>query len=198
MTTIVALTGGIASGKSTFSKEVKKRKIKLLDSDEQVRRIYKNPKKAFLNFLKEVGLGDSIKKGVVNKKLISSKIFSDKKVRKKLENYIFKIIRKQRKEFIIKEKKRKSKIVFVDIPLLFENNLSGKFDLVISVISHKKERYKRLKKSKQISKTMFNKIIQSQTTDAIRKKHSHIVVYNNDTIKKFQIKINKILDEIIL
>ena len=40
MTLLVAITGGIGSGKSTFSKEVLKRKFKLLDSDKQVSLIY--------------------------------------------------------------------------------------------------------------------------------------------------------------
>ena len=41
MTLIVAITGGIGSGKSTFSKEIKKRRLKLLDSDKEVSLIYK-------------------------------------------------------------------------------------------------------------------------------------------------------------
>ena len=51
MTLIVAITGGIGSGKSTFSKEIKKRRLKLLDSDKEVSLIYKNPNKDFLNYL---------------------------------------------------------------------------------------------------------------------------------------------------
>ena len=65
MTLIVAITGGIGSGKSTFSKEIKKRRLKLLDSDKEVSLIYKNPNTNFLNYLKKIGLGKSIK----NKKL---------------------------------------------------------------------------------------------------------------------------------
>ena len=40
MTAVVAITGGIGSGKSTFSNEVKKRGFKLIDSDQQVDKIY--------------------------------------------------------------------------------------------------------------------------------------------------------------
>ena len=45
MTRIIGITGGIGSGKSTFSKQVKKRGLRLLDSDEQVSLIYKKPNK---------------------------------------------------------------------------------------------------------------------------------------------------------
>ena len=66
MTFLIAKTGGIGAGKSTFSNEVKKRKLKILDSDMQVDTLYKKPKKSFLNYLKKIGLGDAIKNNKIN------------------------------------------------------------------------------------------------------------------------------------
>ncbi len=68
MTIVVAITGGIGSGKSTFSNEVLKRGFKLLDSDEQVAKIYKKPSKNFLKHLEKIGLKDVIKNKKINKK----------------------------------------------------------------------------------------------------------------------------------
>ncbi len=197
MTTIVAITGGIGSGKSTFSKEVKDRGIKLLDSDQQVNQIYKKPTNDFISFLNKINLGGSVKNKKINKKFIFNTIFSNKTTRLKLENYIFKIIRKKRKLFVEDAKKNKDKIIFLDIPLLFENNLDKQFNIIISVIASKKERFKRLKISKNISKKTFNKILKSQTTDVERKKKSDIVIYNNLSTKLYLKKINNILDKII-
>ncbi len=198
MTKIVAITGGIGSGKSTFSNEVKKRGFKLLDSDEQVTALYKKPSNEFLKFIKKIKLSKAITKNKINKKTISDEIFSNKLLKKKLENYIFKIIRKKRTNFIISQKKKKEKIIFLDIPLLFENNLSKEFDIVISIISTKKQRYKRLKISKNISKVLFNKILNSQTSDIVRKKYSDIVLKNDSSMYKYLKKINKTLDKIII
>ena len=198
MTIIAAITGGMGSGKSTFSEEVKKRQVKLMDSDELVRKIYENPDKNFLKHLRHIGLGQSIKRGRINKSIISKIIFSDTKIKFKLEKFIFNIIREKRKNFIKKEKKIASKIIFFDIPLLFENNLSEDFDIVISIISTKKNRYNRLKKSKKMSKTLFNSIIKSQTTDVERKKNSDFVIFNNSSLKLYQKKINNTLNKIII
>ena len=44
MTVFIAITGGIGAGKSTFSNEVKKRKLNILDSDKQVDTLTKNLK----------------------------------------------------------------------------------------------------------------------------------------------------------
>ncbi len=197
MTTVIAITGGIGTGKSTFSKEVKKRKLKLLDSDNIVYEIYKNPKKEFKSHLNKIGLGKSIKKNKINKKIIGDIIFSNKEIRSKLEKYIFKIVRNKRSDFIKREKRKKTKFIFIDIPLLFENNLHQNFDIVISIISSKKDRFKRLKKSKNLSIKKFNMIIKSQTTDIIRKKNSNIVIYNNSNINNYMNKINNVLNSIL-
>ena len=81
--------------------------------------------------------------------------------------------------------------------MLFENNLNKKFDIVISIISKKEERLKRLKKNRKITKELFNKIIKSQTSDLVRKKDSDIVIYNNRSMKDYLKKINIILDRIL-
>ena len=196
MTLLVGITGGIGSGKSTFSKEVVKRKLEILDSDKQVSLIYQQPKKDFLTYLKKIGLSKAIKKRKVNKKYITEEVFSNKVTKSNLEKYIFKIIRKNRKDFINKQKKLQTKIAFFDIPLLFENNLDNNFDIIISIISTKKNRFKRLR-TKKISKKIFNNILKSQTTDIIRKKRSDIIIYNNNSLKNYVKKINNTLDKIV-
>ena len=197
MTIIVGITGGIGSGKSTLSKEIRKKNFKLLDSDEIVANIYNKPTKSFIKYLKKIELGNSIKGKKINKKQISNVIFSNNNIKSKLEDYIFKIVRKKREIFIKNEKKRKTNIIFLDIPLLFENNLNKSFNIIISVISSKKERYKRLKISKNMSKEMFNKIIKSQTSDIVRKRKSDIIIINNSTMGFYIKKINNILEKIV-
>ena len=197
MTIIVGITGGIGSGKSTLSKEIRKKNFKLLDSDEIVANIYNKPTKSFIKYLKKIELGNSIKGKKINKKQISNVIFSNNNIKSKLEDYIFKIVRKKREIFIKNEKKRKTNIIFLDIPLLFENNLNKSFNIIISVISSKKERYKRLKISKNMSKEMFNKIIKSQTSDIVRKRKSDIIIINNSTMEFYIKKINNILEKIV-
>ena len=145
MTIIVGITGGIGSGKTTFSEQVLRRGLKLLDSDKVVSGLYKKPTGSFLKHLKQIGLGEAVKGKKIHKKYIAKIIFNNNKVKTELQNYIFKFVRKKRSLFLKKEKRNKTKIIFLDVPLLFENNLSKEFDILISTISTKKNRYKRLK-----------------------------------------------------
>ena len=196
MTKTIAITGGIGSGKSTFCSKLKQKGFKIHSSDEQVAKIYKNPEKKFVTYLRNIGLSKSISKKNIDKKIISKIIFENKQIRKKLELYIFKIVRKKRSDFIKKEKQKKTRLIFIDIPLLFENNLEKQFNKVISIIASKRVRLKRLKKTRNMTENQFKNITRSQTSDVIRKKKSDYVIYNNSTLKGYKIKINKLISKL--
>ena len=196
MTKIIAITGGIGSGKSTLCSKLKEKGFKIHSSDEQVAKIYKNPEKKFVTYLRTIGLSKSISKKNIDKKIISKIIFENKQIRKKLELYIFKIVRKKRSDFIKQEKQKKTKLIFIDIPLLFENNLEKQFNKVISIIASKRVRLKRLKKTRKMTENQFKNITRSQTSDVIRKKKSDYVIYNNSTLKDYKIKINKLISKL--
>ena len=196
MTKTIAITGGIGSGKSTFCSKLKEKGFKIHSSDEQVAKIYKNPEKKFVTYLRTIGLSKSISKKNIDKKIISKIIFENKQIRKKLELYIFKIVRKKRSDFIKQEKQKKTKLIFIDIPLLFENNLEKQFNKVISIIASKQVRLKRLKKTRKMTENQFKNITRTQTSDVIRKKKSDYVIYNNSTLKDYKIKINKLISKL--
>ena len=196
MTKTIAITGGIGSGKSTFCSKLKEKGFKIHSSDEQVAKIYKNPEKKFVTYLRTIGLSKSISKKNIDKKIISKIIFENKQIRKKLELYIFKIVRKKRSDFIKQEKQKKTKLIFIDIPLLFENNLEKQFNKVISIIASKRVRLKRLKKTRKMTENQFKNITRSQTSDVIRKRKSDYVIYNNSTLKDYKIKINKLISKL--
>ena len=196
MTKIIAITGGIGSGKSTLCSKLKDKGFKIHSSDEQVAKIYKNPDKKFFTYLRTIGLSKSISKKNIDKNIISKIIFENKQIRKKLELYIFKIVRKKRSDFIKQEKEKKTRLIFIDIPLLFENNLEKQFHKVISIIASKQIRLKRLKKTRKMTETQFKNIIKSQISDVIRKNRSDYVIYNNSTLKDYKIKINKLISKL--
>ena len=83
MTIFVGLTGGIATGKSTIVKFLKKKGYKVHDSDLIVNKIYSQPNKQLFAFLKKIGLSRSIKNKKIDKSAIRDEIFSNKVKKKK-------------------------------------------------------------------------------------------------------------------
>ena len=194
MTIILCITGGIGSGKTTFSNHLKKLGFLVHESDRVVSEIYTKPKKQFLSFIKEKISQDAINHNKINKTEIANVIFNNKAIKKLLETRIHKEVQNSREAFI---KKNKNKLIFADIPLLFENKLEKDFDLVICIISLKKNRIKRVLRNKKFTKDNLNKIFKAQTTDKERKKRSQIIINNNKTKKDFIFSVEKALKGLI-
>ena len=197
MTKIVGITGGIGSGKTTFSNHLKKLGFLVHESDKVVSEIYTKPKKQFLSFIKEKISQDAINHNKINKAEIANVIFNNNTIKRLLERRIHKEVQSSREAFIKKYIKKKKKIIFADIPLLFENKLEKSFDLVICIISSKKNRSKRVLKNKKFTKENLNKIFKAQTTDKERKKRSQIIINNNKTKKDFIFSVEKVLTRLI-
>ena len=193
MTLIIGITGGIGSGKSTLSNYLKKKKFFVHDSDTVVKEIYTKPTKKFQDYLIKIDLKEALKNKKINKKIIAKKIFSNELTKRKLENFIHKKVKKQRNNFIKYHKKKKTKAVFIDIPLLFENKLDNLFNKILCVLSPKKTRLKRIVSSRKIKMDIFRKIIRNQVTDVERKKRSNYFINNNKTKKFFFNKVDEFI-----
>ena len=197
MTKLVAITGGIGSGKTTLSNHLKKLGYLVHESDAVVAEMYTKPKKQFLSFIKEKISQDAVNHNKINKTEIANVIFNNKAIKKLLETRIHKEVQVSRESFIKKHTKKKINIIFADIPLLFENKLEKDFDLVICIISSEKNRIKRVLENKKFTKENLNKILKAQTTDKERKKRSQIIINNNKTKKDFIFSVEKALKDLI-
>ncbi len=199
MTIFVGLTGGIASGKSTIVKFLQKNGYKVHDSDLIVNKIYSQPNKQLLAILKKIGLSKSINNKKIDKKIIRDEIFSDKIKKTKLENFIHKKVKTSRNLFIKKYKNKKNKIIFFDIPLLFEAKLTHICDYIILLYAPKQTKIERALKRKNINKEAVKRILNNQINDKIKKKKSDYII-NTSKPKKHSFKmilnaINNILEK---
>ena len=197
MTKIVGITGGISSGKSTLSSYLIKNNYKVHDSDQEVSNIYKKNPTKLKNFLREIGLKKAIREKKINKKIIAEEIFKNKNIKIKLEKHLHLEVRKKRNLFIKKNKQKKEKLIFLDIPLLFENNLDYLCDKIICVISTKKNRLNRFKKKKKIPQKTFKNIVKNQTTDKERRHRSDYLITNNDSKKNFIKRARGIVEDLL-
>ena len=199
MTVFVGLTGGIATGKSTIVKFLRKKGYKVHDSDLIVNKIYAQPNKKLFTTLKNIGLSKSIKNKKIDKSVISDEIFSDKVKKNKLEKFIHKEVRISRNLFIKKHKNKKNKIIFFDIPLLFEAKLTHICHYIILLYAPKKTKIERALKRRNINKEAIMKILKNQINDKSKKKHSDYII-NTSKPKKHSFKmilkaINNILEQ---
>ncbi|MDC0057513.1 dephospho-CoA kinase [Alphaproteobacteria bacterium] len=79
---VVGLTGGIASGKTTATNFLKKKKMKIHDSDLVVKNIYSKQSPKFKKYLKKINLASALKENKIDKRAIREDIFNNTKKKK--------------------------------------------------------------------------------------------------------------------
>ena len=173
---VIGLTGGIASGKTTITNFLKKKKFTVHDSDFVVKKIYSKPEPKFLSYLKKTNLKNSIKGNKIDKKTIREEIFTNTEKRKLLEKYLHAKVKKSRDIFLKKNRQKKTQIVFLDIPLLFENKLEKICNYTILFYAPLKIRKQRAIRRKGMQKRILVKIIKSQLSDKIKKKKADYII----------------------
>jgi len=120
-----------------------------------------------------------------------------KNKKKKKKNIIIDKIKIKKKMKIFLKKNRNKKIVVLDIPLLLENKINKKNDVLIFVQSNKSEIFKRLKKRKNFNLKLLRKFKSIQLPLDYKKKKSSYIIKNNFTNMEIKRSISNILKEIL-
>ena len=186
----IGILGDIGSGKSYIAKAFG---YPVFNADKEVADIYKKNKKVYVKLKK--ALPKHIHLFPINKNEISSAILANKSNLRKIIDIVHLEVRKKMNIFLRKNENKK--IVVLDIPLLLENRINKKNDILIFVQSKRLDILKRLKKRKNFNLKLFNKFKKIQLPLDYKKKKSHFVIKNDftkRTIKKYvKIILKKIM-----
>ena len=185
----IGILGDIGSGKSYVAENFG---YPVFNADNEVAKLYRKDKKVF-NKLKKA-LPKYIFSFPISKNEISRAILANKSNLKKVVKIVHLEIRKQMKIFI--KKNINKKIVILDIPLLLENKINKKNDLLVFVESNKLKIFKRLKKRKNFNFEILKKFRKIQLPLEYKKKKANFILKNNFTKLTLRKNINNILSKI--
>ena len=185
----IGILGDIGSGKSYVAKNLG---FPVFDADYEVSTLYKKNKKIFLK-LKKI-LPKYVKSFPIEKKEITKAILQKKGNLKKIIKIVHAEISKKMNLFFKKNKNKK--FVVLDVPLLLENKLNKKGDILIFVNSKKSDILERLLIRKNFNKKLFNKFRKIQFSSQYKMKKSHFVIKNDFTKKTINTNIKDILTKI--
>ena len=186
----IGILGDIGSGKSYIAKNFG---YPVFNADKEVGKLYKKNKRIFIK-LKKV-LPKFIYSFPINKNEIINAIFANKINLKKITKIIHSEIRKEMNKFL--KRHINKKIVILDIPLLLENKINKKGDMLVFVKSNKKDVLKRLKKRPGFNNKLFIKFKKIQLPLDYKMKKSHFIIKNNFTNKSVKRDIKYILNKIL-
>tara|TARA_B100000282_G_C31495392_1_gene382344 strand:- start:42 stop:629 length:588 start_codon:yes stop_codon:yes gene_type:complete len=186
----VGVIGGIGSGKSFISKLFKS---PVFNADKEVNFLYKNSLECFNKLNKK--LPTFVKSLPISKSQLIKAINQDKKNLKKITSVVHPLVRKKMKIFLNKNKK--SKIIILDIPLLIENKLYNKKDILIFVKSNQNKVINRLKKRKNYNKKILLNLKKNQANLLKKRKLANYIVDNNFGPNIMRKKINSLKNKIL-
>ena len=186
----IGILGDIGSGKTYVANSFG---YPVFNADQEVGKIYKKNKKVFLK-LKKI-LPKYIYSYPINKHEITKAILSKKNNLKKIVKIVHFEVRKKMNLFLKKNKNKK--FVILDIPLLLENKLDKKRDILIFIDANKDNILKKLKKRKNFNLKLFYKFKKIQLPLTYKKQKSDFIVKNNFSKKGIKKDINKILNKIL-
>jgi len=186
----IGIIGDIGSGKSYVAKLFG---YPVFNADKEVSQLYKKSRKCYKKLKKS--LPNYITSFPVKKNELSKAIIANKKNIKKIVKIIHPEIRTKMNSFIKKNKSKK--IVVLDIPLLIENKINKKNDILVFVAASQKEINKRLKKRFNFKPKIVEKFKKIQLNLQLKKEKSNFVVKNNFTNKYIGKDVKRIIKKIL-
>ena len=187
----IAVVGDICSGKSYAAKQFG---YPVFNADEEVAKLYKENRNFYKKLKKK--LPKFIISFPIKKSEISNAIVSGKNNLKTIVKIVHPEIHLQMKKFI--KKNRKRKFVILDIPLLIENKINKKNDILLFIEAPKKEILKRLKKRPNINFKIIKKFKKIQLSIESKKNKSNYVIKNNFNNISLKNNVKRVFKKILL
>jgi dephospho-CoA kinase len=189
---IVALTGGIGSGKSTVGELFQQLGAVVVDSDQLAREVVERGSSGFEQIVTLFG-DEILKNGEIKRSLLAEIIFKDPAKRKDLEQITHPLIRKAFADIVAKSGDQA--IVINQIPLLVESKYEYNFDHVITVSTSEDKRIARLL-AKGYTQEQIHSRMKSQVSDAAREKIADSIIQNNESEKELLPQVEKIWEQL--
>jgi dephospho-CoA kinase len=130
---IIGLTGSVASGKSTVAGWIAERGIAVHDADSAVHSLLAADGAAVPDIIARFGTSVLADDGGIDRKKLGNHVFEHPQDRKILESILHPMVRQHRDQFLVDHRRLGSKIVLLDVPLLFETGGDALCDYVIVV-----------------------------------------------------------------
>ncbi len=186
-----ALTGGIATGKSSVIELLKRSGFRVIDADKVAHEVLDEQHQKISEIFGEHFVDD----GKVDRKRLGSMVFSDPEKRKTLENLLHPVIYTKIEALSDKLDKRAEPYI-VDIPLFYEG---GRYAIenVIVVYATKEQQLERLMQRDEHSKEEALARIESQIDIQEKRDNATHVIDNSGNLKQLEFETERIKNEIL-
>ena len=175
----IALTGGIACGKSTLAKFLAELGIRVLDADDVVHALEASGGEAVEPIRARFGDGVIARDGGVDRKALADVVFADPSARRELEDLLFPRVRRILLDFASQSDATALHISV--IPLLFESHWESDYDIIIAIASPERIQIERMMKTRGYTRAQAEARLAAQMPVAEKAARADFAVVNDST-----------------
>lgn len=173
---IIAVTGGIGSGKSSVSGLFKAKGAALVDADA-ISRALTAPGGVGLPPIREAfGAGVFYEDGTLNRKALGQLVFTDAAARERLNAILHPLIIRQVQKKLDALKQSGTQVALLDVPLLFETGMDVLADAIVCVTAPREVRIRRIRRRDHLTREEACRRIQSQNPSEVTESRSDYVL----------------------
>lgn len=192
----VAVTGGLASGKSLVCKRLAKLGACVFDADATVHSLLKNDEKVIKAVIDLLG-PVVIKEGAIDRTTVAEKVFVDTSLLKALEAILHPAVIRAAEAAYDACKKQNGQLFIAEVPLLFELGYDQAFDQVVYIASKEKLCLKR-HLNRGGTKEQYLLRMQRLIDDKEKKKRADVILYNNDGKDRLLYDVELLFNRLLL
>ncbi len=192
----VALTGGVASGKSTVAALMQEAGLPVLDSDTIARQAVAPGKPAWQALRQNFGKEFFEPDGSVDRQALARHVFTRPEARQKLNRLLHPWIAQELQERLVQLQSQGEPLVVVEIPLLFELGLETLYDCIIVVYADLTSQKQRLVRRDSRAADEVQGILAAQGSLRQKAVQADFVVDNSGSVAATRDQVKKIIGEL--
>jgi dephospho-CoA kinase len=194
----IGLTGGIASGKSTVAKIMRKEGLPVLDADQVVHELLKPGTKAYGEVVATFGPDILGRDQGIDRRLLGQKVFGNAPLLATLESILHPEVRKSVHQERVRLQQLGVAIAIYDVPLLYEKNMVAEFDAVVCVFVTPQVQLERLKARSHLTDREIQARLQAQLPLIGKAKRANFVITNNASLEDLERKTHAVIEQLRL
>jgi dephospho-CoA kinase len=178
---LVGLTGNIAAGKSTVARLLAERGATIVDADALAREAVRPGTAALAAIVERWGRGVLAPDGVLDRPALRTRVFDDPAELEALNAIVHPEVARLRDAALADARARGDRLVVCDVPLLFERDLAGDYDVVVLVDAPRDLRLERLVHDRRLREPEAMAMIAAQMPAELKRARADHVVENAGT-----------------
>ncbi|WP_440445015.1 dephospho-CoA kinase [Phascolarctobacterium sp.] len=192
----IGLTGGIASGKSTVSAELRRLGLPIFDADAEAKLAVSKGSEGLAQVITALGSEYLTAEGELNRAKVAERVFHDKEALKTIEAIIHKIVWARAEQFMQENRSAEKQLAVLDVPLLIECGWHKLVDSVWLVAVSRKQQIERAMLRSGMTADEVEARIAAQMSLAEKKKYADIVLDNSGTLEETLAAVHKELAQL--